>query len=221
MTTYLTLAFGAGVLAVLFGAVQTVGLLRANTGTDKMREIAAAIQEGAGAYLKRQYLTIAMVGVVILIAAFLLIGPFAAVGFLIGAVLSGAAGYAGMLISVRANVRTAQAASEGLAKGLDLAFRSGAITGMFVAGGALIGVSGYFIVLTHHLGLNPVGREVIDGLVALGFGASLISIFARLGGGIFTKGADVGGDMVGKVEAGIPEDDPRNAATIADNVGDN
>ena len=221
MTNSLTLVFAAGVLAVLYGAAQTAVLMKASTGNDKMREIAAAIQEGASAYLKRQYLTIGLVGIVILIAAYFLIGVYAAVGFLIGAVLSGAAGYAGMLISVRANVRTAQAASESLAKGLDLAFRSGAITGMFVAGGALIGVSGYYIVLTQHLGLASTGREVIDGLVALGFGASLISIFARLGGGIFTKGADVGGDMVGKVEAGIPEDDPRNAATIADNVGDN
>ena len=221
MTNSLTLVFAAGVLAVLYGAVQTAALMKASTGNDKMREIAAAIQEGASAYLKRQYMTIGMVGIVILIAAYFLIGPYAAIGFLIGAVLSGAAGYAGMLIAVRANVRTAQAASEGLAKGLNLAFRSGAITGMFVAGGALIGVSGYYIVLTQHLGLNATSREVVDGLVALGFGASLISIFARLGGGIFTKGADVGGDMVGKVEAGIPEDDPRNAATIADNVGDN
>jgi len=221
MTNSLTLVFAAGVLAVLYGAAQTAVLMKASTGNDKMREIAAAIQEGASAYLKRQYLTIAIVGIVILIAAYFLIGSYAAIGFLIGAVLSGAAGYAGMLISVRANVRTAQAASESLSKGLNLAFRSGAITGMFVAGGALIGVSGYYIVLTQHLGLASTGREVIDGLVALGFGASLISIFARLGGGIFTKGADVGGDMVGKVEAGIPEDDPRNAATIADNVGDN
>lgn len=221
MTNSLTLVFAAGVLAVLYGAAQTAVLMKASTGNDKMREIAAAIQEGASAYLKRQYLTIGIVGIVILIAAYFLIGIYAAIGFLIGAVLSGAAGYAGMLISVRANVRTAQAASESLSKGLNLAFRSGAITGMFVAGGALIGVSGYYIVLTQHLGLAPTGREVIDGLVALGFGASLISIFARLGGGIFTKGADVGGDMVGKVEAGIPEDDPRNAATIADNVGDN
>lgn len=221
MTNSLTLVFAAGVLAVLYGAAQTAVLMKASTGNDKMREIAAAIQEGASAYLKRQYLTIGIVGIVILIAAYFLIGIYAAVGFLIGAVLSGAAGYAGMLISVRANVRTAQAASESLSKGLNLAFRSGAITGMFVAGGALIGVSGYYIVLTQHLGLASTGREVIDGLVALGFGASLISIFARLGGGIFTKGADVGGDMVGKVEAGIPEDDPRNAATIADNVGDN
>ena len=221
MTNSLTLVFAAGVLAVLYGAAQTAVLMKASTGNDKMREIAAAIQEGALAYLKRQYLTIGIVGIVILIAAYFLIGSYAAIGFLIGAVLSGAAGYAGMLISVRANVRTAQAASDSLSKGLNLAFRSGAITGMFVAGGALIGVSGYYIVLTQHLGLASTGREVIDGLVALGFGASLISIFARLGGGIFTKGADVGGDMVGKVEAGIPEDDPRNAATIADNVGDN
>ncbi|RZJ04397.1 MAG: sodium-translocating pyrophosphatase [Brevundimonas sp.] len=221
MTNYLWLVIAAGGLGVLYGLVQTAALMKASTGTDKMREIAAAIQEGASAYLRRQYLTIAMVGVVILIAAWLLIGVYAAIGFVIGAVLSGLAGFAGMLISVRANVRTAQAASESLSKGLDLAFRSGAITGMFVAGGALIGVAGYYAVLTEGLGLERTGREVIDGLVALGFGASLISIFARLGGGIFTKGADVGGDMVGKVEAGIPEDDPRNAATIADNVGDN
>ncbi|MGO4411076.1 MULTISPECIES: sodium-translocating pyrophosphatase [unclassified Brevundimonas] len=221
MMNYVWLAIAAGALGVLYGAVQTAVLMKAGTGNDKMREIAAAIQEGASAYLKRQYTTIGMVGVVILIAAFLLIGPWAALGFLIGAVLSGAAGFAGMLISVRANVRTAQAASESLAKGLDLAFRSGAITGMFVAGGALLGVSGYYAFMTLGMGFETTSRAVVDGLVALGFGASLISIFARLGGGIFTKGADVGGDMVGKVEAGIPEDDPRNAATIADNVGDN
>lgn len=221
MTNYLWLVIAAGGLGVLYGLVQTAALMKASTGNDKMREIAAAIQEGASAYLRRQYITIGMVGVVILIAAYLLIGPYAAIGFVIGAVLSGLAGFAGMLISVRANVRTAQAASESLSKGLDLAFRSGAITGMFVAGGALLGVAGYYAFLTEGLGLERTGREVIDGLVALGFGASLISIFARLGGGIFTKGADVGGDMVGKVEAGIPEDDPRNAATIADNVGDN
>ncbi|OYW36901.1 MAG: sodium-translocating pyrophosphatase [Brevundimonas sp. 12-68-7] len=195
MTNVLWLVIAAGALGVLYGLIQTASLMKAETGNDKMREIAAAIQEGASAYLKRQYTTIGMVGVVILIAAWLLIGPYAAM--------------------------TAHAASQSLAKGLDLAFRSGAITGMFVAGGALLGVAGYYGVLTEVLGLESTGREVIDGLVALGFGASLISIFARLGGGIFTKGADVGGDMVGKVEAGIPEDDPRNAATIADNVGDN
>ncbi|MDZ4365241.1 sodium-translocating pyrophosphatase [Brevundimonas sp.] len=221
MIDYLWLVIAAGALGVLYGLVQTASLMKADAGNEKMREIAAAIQEGASAYLSRQYTTIAMVGVVILIAAYFLIGPYAAAGFAVGAVLSGAAGYAGMLISVRANVRTAQAASVSLAKGLDLAFRSGAITGMFVAGGALLGVAGYYAVLTQGMGLEATSRQVIDGLVALGFGASLISIFARLGGGIFTKGADVGGDMVGKVEAGIPEDDPRNAATIADNVGDN
>jgi K(+)-stimulated pyrophosphate-energized sodium pump len=221
MSNYLWLVIAAGALGVLYGLVQTASLMKASTGNDKMREIAAAIQEGASAYLRRQYTTIAMVGVVILVAAYFLIGEWAAIGFVIGAVLSGLAGFAGMLISVRANVRTAQAASESLSKGLDLAFRSGAITGMFVAGGALLGVAGYYAFLTAGAGFESTSREVIDGLVALGFGASLISIFARLGGGIFTKGADVGGDMVGKVEAGIPEDDPRNAATIADNVGDN
>jgi K(+)-stimulated pyrophosphate-energized sodium pump len=221
MSPVLMLVIAAGLLAVVYGAVQSAALLRASPGNAKMQEIAAAIQEGAQAYLRRQYTTIAMVGVVILLIVGFLIGWLEATGFLIGAVLSGAAGFAGMLISVRANVRTAQAASESLAKGLSLAFRSGAVTGMLVAGFALLGVAGYYAILTGPLHLENTSRDVIDSLVALGFGASLISIFARLGGGIFTKGADVGGDMVGKVEAGIPEDDPRNAATIADNVGDN
>ncbi|MBC7497928.1 MAG: sodium/proton-translocating pyrophosphatase, partial [Sphingomonadaceae bacterium] len=218
--TFVLVAICCGLAAVAYGILTSRQVLGASAGSPRMQEIAKAIQEGAGAYLRKQYMAIGVVGVIVVILVALFLGAVPAIGFLIGAVLSGATGFIGMNISVRANVRTAEAARVSLQSGLTMAFRSGAVTGMLVAGLALLAIAGYFYALVSS-GMEATSRPVINALVALSFGASLISIFARLGGGIFTKAADVGADMVGKNELGFDEDDDRNPGVIADNVGDN